>query len=49
MSENLKKKTLSHRFFFFNEIWLKLGDHEYIDNSEIGVSQFYSGAFLEAI
>ena len=31
---------------FFNEIWLKLGDHEYIYIAEIKFGQFYSGAIL---
>ena len=31
---------------FFNEIWLKLGDHEYINIAEIKFEQFYSRAIF---
>ena len=33
---------------FFNSIWLKLGDHEYIYIAEIRFEKFHSGAILGA-
>ena len=33
---------------FFNEIWLKLGDHRYINIAEIKFGKYYSGGILGA-
>ena len=31
---------------FFNEIWLKIGDHEYINIAKIKFEIFYSGVIF---
>ena len=46
ISAKIWKNTFPKKFF--NEIWLKVGDHEYNNIAEIKFGHFYSGVILEA-
>ena len=43
-----KKKNTFSKVFHLNEIWIIIGDHEYINIAEIKIGNFYSGGILGA-